>query len=166
LCNIYEGFSEIKSSRRDTYNRQHQTFSQKSEEFLDDCFDRFEFIVISLRSCGPLVYSDNECAKQLLYALDDSKWDMKITTLEEYADFTILNTEKLFSKLKYHKLSKKIVLIMMLDWSTGSSSWEDVRHVIQIQATCYVLAGIYLARFFRSPAARESGIISCRSRSP
>jgi hypothetical protein len=36
---------------------------------------------------------------------------------------------------------------------------EDVRHVIEIQATCYVLAGIYLARFFRSPAARESGIL-------
>jgi hypothetical protein len=26
LCNTYEGFSEIKSSRRDTYNRQYQTF--------------------------------------------------------------------------------------------------------------------------------------------
>jgi hypothetical protein len=29
LCNIYKGSSEIKSSRRDTYNRQYQTFSQK-----------------------------------------------------------------------------------------------------------------------------------------
>jgi hypothetical protein len=27
LCNIYEGSSEIKSSRKDTYNRQYQTFS-------------------------------------------------------------------------------------------------------------------------------------------
>jgi hypothetical protein len=27
LCNTYEGSSEIKSSHRDTYNRQHQTFS-------------------------------------------------------------------------------------------------------------------------------------------
>jgi hypothetical protein len=27
LCNTYEGSSEIKSSYRDTYNRQHQTFS-------------------------------------------------------------------------------------------------------------------------------------------
>jgi hypothetical protein len=27
LCNTYEGSSEIKSSRRDTYNRQYQTFS-------------------------------------------------------------------------------------------------------------------------------------------
>jgi hypothetical protein len=26
LCNTYEGSSEIKSSRRDTYNRQYQTF--------------------------------------------------------------------------------------------------------------------------------------------
>ena len=27
LCNTYEGSSEIKSSRKDTYNRQYQTFS-------------------------------------------------------------------------------------------------------------------------------------------
>jgi hypothetical protein len=27
LCNTYEGSSEVKSSHRDTYNRQYQTFS-------------------------------------------------------------------------------------------------------------------------------------------
>jgi hypothetical protein len=43
--------------------------------------------VSSLRSCGPLAYSDNERAKELLYALDDSVWGMKITALEESADF-------------------------------------------------------------------------------
>jgi hypothetical protein len=32
---------------------------------------RFESIVSNLRSCGPLAYSDNERAKQLLYTLDD-----------------------------------------------------------------------------------------------
>jgi hypothetical protein len=72
LCNTYESSSEIKSSRKDTYNRQYQTFSQKPGESLDDCFARFESIMDSLRSFGPLAYSDNECAKQLLYALDDS----------------------------------------------------------------------------------------------
>jgi hypothetical protein len=36
LCNTYEGSSEIKSSRKDTYNRQYQTFSQKPGESLDD----------------------------------------------------------------------------------------------------------------------------------
>jgi hypothetical protein len=77
LCNTYEGSSEIKSSRRDTYNRQYQTFSQKPRESLDDCFARFESIVSSLHSCGHLAYSDIECSKQLLYALDDSVWGMK-----------------------------------------------------------------------------------------
>jgi hypothetical protein len=72
LCNTYEGSSEIKSSCRDTYNRQYHTFSQKPGESLDHYFARFESIVSSLRSCGPLAYSDNERAKQLLYALDDS----------------------------------------------------------------------------------------------
>jgi hypothetical protein len=64
-------------------------------------------IVSNLRYCGPLAYSDNERAKQLLYALDDSMWGMKITVLEESADFATLDTEKLFSKLKSHELSKK-----------------------------------------------------------
>jgi hypothetical protein len=107
LCNTYEGSSEIKSSRRDTYNRQYQTFSQKPGESLDDCFARFESIVSSLRSCGPLAYSDNERAKQLLYALDDSIWGMKITALEESTDFATLDTGKLFSKLNSHELSGK-----------------------------------------------------------
>jgi hypothetical protein len=107
LCNIYDGSSEIKSSRRETYNRQYETFSQKPGESLDDCFARFESIVSNLHSCGPLAYSDNERAKHLLYALDDSVWGMKITALEEFTDFATLDTEKLFSKLKSHELSRK-----------------------------------------------------------
>jgi hypothetical protein len=60
-----------------------------------------------LRACGPLAYTDNECAKQLLYALDDHVWGIKITALEESVDFATLDTKKLFSKLKSHKLSHK-----------------------------------------------------------
>jgi hypothetical protein len=56
-------------------------FSQKSGESLDDCFARFESIISSLHSCGPLAYFDNERAKQLLYALDNHIWGMKITAL-------------------------------------------------------------------------------------
>jgi hypothetical protein len=42
-----------------------------------------------------------------LYALDDHVWGLKITALEKSADFATLDTEKLFSKLKFHKLSRK-----------------------------------------------------------
>jgi hypothetical protein len=106
LCNTYEGSSKIKSSRKDTYNRQIQTFSQNPRESLDDCF-RFESIVSNLRACGPLTYTDNEHAKQLVYALDDHVWGMKITALEESADFATLDIKKLFSKIKSHELSHK-----------------------------------------------------------
>jgi hypothetical protein len=61
----------------------------------------------NLRSCGPLAYSDKECAKQLLYILDDHVWGMKITILKESTDFATLDTEKLFNKLKSHELSHK-----------------------------------------------------------
>jgi hypothetical protein len=63
LCNTYKSSSEMKSSRRDMYNRQYQIFSQKPSESLDDWFAQFKSIVSSLRSCGPLAYSDNERAK-------------------------------------------------------------------------------------------------------
>jgi hypothetical protein len=107
LCNTDEASSKIKSSRKDTYNRQYQTFSQKPVESLDHCFAWFESIVSSLCSCGPLAYSDNEHDNQLLYALDDHVWGMKITALKESAESATLETEKLFSKLKSHKLSCK-----------------------------------------------------------
>jgi hypothetical protein len=60
-----------------------------------------------LRFCGHLAYSNNEYAKQLLYALDDHVWGMKITALEESTDFATLYTKKLFSKFKSHELSRK-----------------------------------------------------------
>jgi hypothetical protein len=39
---------------------------------------------------------------------------MKITTLEESADFATLDTEKLFSKLKSHNCLGKVILSMIL----------------------------------------------------
>jgi hypothetical protein len=63
--------------------------------------------VSSLHSCVPLAYPDNERVKQLLYVLDDHMWGMKITALDEYVDFATLDTEKLFSKLNSHELSRK-----------------------------------------------------------
>jgi hypothetical protein len=74
---------------------------------LDDYFAGFESIVSNLRACGPHAYTDNECAKQLLYALDDHVWDMKITALEESTDFAALDIEKLFIKIKSHEFSCK-----------------------------------------------------------
>jgi hypothetical protein len=43
----------------------------------------------------------------LLYPLDDHVLGMKITDLEESADFAIIHTEKLFSRLKSYELSRK-----------------------------------------------------------
>jgi hypothetical protein len=63
--------------------------------------------VSNLRSCGPLAYSDNKRAKQLLDVLDDHICGMKITNIEEFVDFVTLDTEKLFRKLKFHELSHK-----------------------------------------------------------
>jgi hypothetical protein len=70
--------------------------------------------VSSLHSCGSLAYSDNERAKQLLYTLGDLVWDMKITALEESADFATLDTEKLLASLNLMNCLIKVIRIMML----------------------------------------------------
>jgi hypothetical protein len=75
---------------------------------------RFESIVSSLCSCGPLTYSDNECAKQLLYALDDNVWGMKITTLEESADFATRDTEIFLASINLINFLGKVIRIVML----------------------------------------------------
>jgi hypothetical protein len=64
----------------------------------------------------------------LLYDLDDSVWGIKNTVLDEFADFATLDTEKLFSKLKSHELSRKghlllvrlllLVLMLVAMWLT------------------------------------------------
>jgi hypothetical protein len=126
LPNTYEGSSEIKSSCRDTYNRQYQNFSQKPGESLDDCFTRLESIVSSLCSCGPLAYSDNEHAKQLLYALDDHVWGMKITALEESASFATLDTEKLFSKLTNTTVSSALEFALSSLYASSDEQYESM----------------------------------------
>jgi hypothetical protein len=63
--------------------------------------------VSNLRACGPLAYTDKQHARQLLYALDDHVWAMKIIAFEDSADFATLDTKKLFSKLKSLELSRK-----------------------------------------------------------
>jgi hypothetical protein len=83
-------------------------------ESLDDCLARFKSIVSNLRAFCPLTYTDNECAKQLLYALDDHVWGIKITALAESADLATLDTKNCLANLSLMNCLAKVILIMML----------------------------------------------------
>jgi hypothetical protein len=83
-------------------------------ESLDDCLARFESIVSNLRAFCPLTYTDNECAKQLLYAPDDHVWGIKITALAESADLATLDTKNCLANLSLMNCLAKVILIMML----------------------------------------------------
>ena len=62
-------------------------------------------------------------AKQLLYSLDDKIWGIKISALEEIADFDILDCDSLFSKFKSHELSKKSHPCHDNDMPSSSRAW-------------------------------------------
>jgi hypothetical protein len=67
--------------------------------------------VSSLHSCSRLPYSDSECAKQLLYALDDHIWGMKITVLEESVDFTTLDIKNYLASSNLMNYLGRVILI-------------------------------------------------------
>jgi hypothetical protein len=66
LCTTYEGPSEIKSSCRGTHNRQYQSFSLKPSESLDDCFARFESIVLAVLLLILIMNVLNNCCMLLM----------------------------------------------------------------------------------------------------
>jgi hypothetical protein len=70
--------------------------------------------VSSLCSCGPLAYSYNEHAKQLLYALDDHVWGMQINALEESTDFAILDTKNCLASSNLMNYLERVILITIL----------------------------------------------------
>jgi hypothetical protein len=87
LCNTYECSFEIKSSCKDTYNRQYQTFSQKSGESIDDILLDLSplsvaYVLVLLLPILTMNVLNNFCMLLMIMFRG-----MKITALEEYADF-------------------------------------------------------------------------------
>ncbi|KAG8083377.1 hypothetical protein GUJ93_ZPchr0015g6850 [Zizania palustris] len=97
---------EIKAKRQSTYNQQYQLFVQAPGESIEAMFSRFDAIVGNLRSNGTLAYNDHDRAIKLLYALDRSIWEVKISSIEESAGYDTLTCDELFSKLKSTEIAK------------------------------------------------------------
>lgn len=106
LSVFHEGTNQIKARRQSTYNQEFQMFVQGPGESLDAMFARFDGIVSNLRSTGVLPYSDHERAIKLLYALDRSIWEVKISSIEESPSYDTLTCDELFSKLKSTEIAK------------------------------------------------------------
>jgi hypothetical protein len=61
-----------------------------------------------------LLIMTNERAKQLLYALDDHVWGMKITALGESVDFATLDTENFVASSNLINYLGSVIRSMML----------------------------------------------------
>jgi hypothetical protein len=62
-------------------------------------------------------------------------WDIKITALEDSADFAILDTEKLFSKLKSYELFRK----------------GHLNHVVSLTSKALLLVLVLVAMWLTPP---------------
>ena len=62
--------------------------------------------LLAILDTGVLQYSDHKRAIKLLYALNRSIWDMKISSIEESPSYDMLTCYKIFSKLKSVEIAK------------------------------------------------------------
>ena len=81
-------------------------FVQRPGEPFDAMFAHFDGVVSNIRSTGVLPYSNHERAIKLLYALDRSIWEVKISSIEESPSYDMLTCDELFSKLKSIEIAK------------------------------------------------------------
>ena len=79
---------------------------QDPGESLDTMFVRFYGIVSNFISAGVLPYSDHETEIKLLYALDHSICEVKISSIEESSSYDTLTCDELYSKLKSTEIFK------------------------------------------------------------
>ncbi|KAG8076990.1 hypothetical protein GUJ93_ZPchr0006g43193 [Zizania palustris] len=103
---MFIGLSRNQGQAPKHIQSQYQLFVQAPGESINAMFSHFDAIVSNLRSNGTLAYNDHDRAIKLLYALDRSIWEVKISSIEESAGYDTLTCDELFSKLKSTEIAK------------------------------------------------------------
>ena len=91
---------------------QYKLFKMQPEETIKEMFTRYTDITNNLKSLGK-AYRNEEMVRKILRCLPKSKWDPKVTTIEEAQDLKTLALDDFLGKLLplrfiLKKMKKKI----------------------------------------------------------
>ena len=101
LSNFHQGTNNIKELRRDLFKKEYIKFEMKPGEALDDYLSRFNKILSDLRSVDSSYdanYPQSEISRHFLNGLDMSIWEMKVTSIQESVNMSILTLDSLLHK--------------------------------------------------------------------
>ena len=74
----------------ESYKREYEVFQPLQGESIDAMFSMFNGVVRNFRANGTLDYTDYQRALKLMYTLDRSIKDFKVSSIEEYASYDTL----------------------------------------------------------------------------
>jgi hypothetical protein len=102
VCNDH-----VKTTLFETYWQEYKNFVQLAREAIDMMFSRFRMILSKLRSNkAHLPHNDHERELNLINALDQRVWEVKVSSIKS-PKYDTLTVDELFNKLKSTKIDHK-----------------------------------------------------------
>jgi hypothetical protein len=88
LENFHESSDHVKTRLFKTYRQEYENFVQLVGETIDNMFCRFQSIVNKIcANKAQLPHDDHEKALQLLHALDQRVWEVKVSAIIESSNY-------------------------------------------------------------------------------
>nr|GFC04173.1 UBN2 domain-containing protein [Tanacetum cinerariifolium] len=98
----HQGNNQVKDNKINLLVQQYEEFVIFEDESINSAFARFNTIITSLKAFDE-GYSSKNYVRKFLRALHP-KWSVKVTTIEESKDLTLLYLDELIRNLKVHEM--------------------------------------------------------------
>ncbi|GJR01994.1 zf-CCHC domain-containing protein [Tanacetum coccineum] len=121
LSITHQGNIHVKDNKIDVLVQQYEQFTILEEESIDSGLARFNTIITSLKALDEGFSSKNH-VKKFLRALHP-KWRVKVTTIEESKDLSLLALDELIGNLKVHEV------VMEKDFEIYRGKKESVKSI-------------------------------------
>ncbi|KAI3707057.1 hypothetical protein L6452_25245 [Arctium lappa] len=120
ICVQYEGTTEIQETRKINLVRQYESFIAGKNESLSDVHQRFNCLIIDLRTIGR-TYSNSEVLKKFLECLPES-WDSYSICLKLTKDLNSLSLSTLYGILLNYEQSNLLKKNLVKDSKDSKST--------------------------------------------
>ena len=102
---LMEGTAEVKENRLDILTSQYEAFKSLPGENISQVFERYKKLLNDLNLYGK-IYSSREVNRMFMLTLP-SHMEHKISSIRERDDINEMSIERLYGKLKTHKMEQE-----------------------------------------------------------
>ncbi|XP_070014759.1 uncharacterized protein [Nicotiana sylvestris] len=108
LEEAHEGTPQVKRSRGTLLYSQHENFTMKEGEIIQEMYTRFITLINELKSLGRIIL-EKEKVEKILTRVFLVTWESKITDIQELKNIVTLKLDELIGNLTAYELRRQIV---------------------------------------------------------